>query len=273
MPAFVSRIGVYGLGRFGSFYAGLLSRLAPVCAYSRSSGRSTPAGVQRVGEEELLGCPVVILCVAISALPEVLRRIAPRLAANTLVMDTCSVKAQPAAWMEELLPDSVRILATHPMFGPDSGAAGIAGLPLIMCPVRIGEADLEGWRRCFESLGLAVRRMSPADHDREAAVTQGLTHFVGRVLAEMGLQSSPIASVGYRKLLEIIEQTCNDSWQLFLDLQRHNPYTREMRQNLERSLSKVRSRLDADPMATTSPAVESPAPVEPEPGGSGGSVP
>ena len=36
--------------------------------------------------------------------PEVLRRLAPRLAPGSLVMDTCSVKELPVRWMRELLP-------------------------------------------------------------------------------------------------------------------------------------------------------------------------
>ncbi|MBN1835615.1 MAG: prephenate dehydrogenase/arogenate dehydrogenase family protein, partial [Spirochaetales bacterium] len=205
----------------------------------------TPEGVLRVEEERLLRCPVVVLCVAISAMPEVLKRIAPRLAAGSLVMDTCSVKEMPAAWMRSILPPSVQILATHPMFGPDSAVAGLSGLPMVLCPIRITARELERWHAAFAALGLAVRRMSAEEHDREAAVTQGLTHFVGRFLAEMDLRESPIGSVGYRKLLEIIEQTCHDSWQLFLDLQRYNPHTREMRRRLEEALGAVRARLDA----------------------------
>ena len=245
MPGSAREIGVYGLGRFGSFFARILSAIAPVLGYSRNPARPTPEGVRRVGEEELLRCPVVILCVAISALPEVLARIAPRLVPNSLIMDTCSVKEKPASWMLSLLPGSVQILATHPMFGPDSAVAGLDGLPLILCPVRIEPAELERWHGIFAGLGLAVRRMSPEEHDREAAATQGLAHFVGRVLAEMNLGESPIGSVGYHKLLEVIEQTCNDSWQLFLDLQRYNPYTREMRLRLEESIAAVRARLDS----------------------------
>jgi hypothetical protein len=44
-------IGVYGLGRFGAFFAGLLAGRAAVKAYSRNPARPTPAGVRRVGEE------------------------------------------------------------------------------------------------------------------------------------------------------------------------------------------------------------------------------
>ena len=75
-------------------------------------------------------------------------------------------------------------------------------------------------------------------------MTQGLTHYLGRVLAQLELQPSRIASLGYQKLLEIIEQTCNDSWQLFFDLQQYNPYTKDMRDHLAVSLSEVKNRLD-----------------------------
>ncbi|UCG00001.1 MAG: prephenate dehydrogenase/arogenate dehydrogenase family protein [Spirochaetaceae bacterium] len=240
-------LGVYGLGRFGRFYAELLSRHNTVKAFNRNPDVRVAEGIERVDEAGLCDQPVIILCVAISGLQEVLRRIAPRLKPGTLVMDTCSVKTLPSAWMEELLPPDVRILATHPMFGPDSAQGGIAGLPMILHPVRLSASDLSRWQRFFENVGLSVQVMEPELHDREAAFTQGLTHYLGRVLAELQLEPSRIASLGYRKLLDIIEQTCNDSWQLFYDLQQYNPYTREMRERLTASLGEVKRRLDEHP--------------------------
>ena len=52
--------------------------------------------------------------------------------------------------------------------------------------------------------------MTPDEHDREAAFTQGVAHYIGRVLSDLGVRRSPIGTVGYNKLLEIVEQTCND---------------------------------------------------------------
>jgi prephenate dehydrogenase len=237
-------VGVYGLGRFGRFWAELLSRSVPVCAYSRSSERPTPAGVKRVGEDEVLAQPVLFFCVAISALEEVLRGTRGRLSREVVVMDTCSVKTHPVMLMEKYLPATASILGTHPMFGPDSASAGVAGLPMILCPVRISARDQEHWRAFFSSLGLSVSVMSADDHDREAAFTQGVAHYLGRVLSDLGVRKSPIGTVGYNKLLEIMEQTCNDPWQLFLDLQRFNPHTREMRERLEKSLRAVMAAID-----------------------------
>jgi prephenate dehydrogenase len=98
--------------------------------------------------------------------------------------------------------------------------------------------------RSWKSLGLSVAVMDPDEHDRQAAFTQGVTHYLGRVLKDLGVGPSVIATVGYRRLLDIVEQTCNDPWQLFLDLQRYNPHTREMRERLGRSLDAVMAAID-----------------------------
>jgi prephenate dehydrogenase len=237
-------VGVYGLGRFGSFWAELLARSVPVCGYSRSPDRATPTGVRRVGEDELLSQPVIFFCVAISAVEDVLARTRGRMTRDVVVMDTCSVKTHPVAAMERLLPATATILGTHPMFGPDSARGGAGGLPMILCPVRISGRELERWAGFFRGLGLSVSVMTPDEHDREAAFTQGVAHYIGRVLSDLGVRRSDIGTLGFNKLLEIVEQTCNDPWQLFLDLQRYNPHTREMRARLEKSLQSVMAAID-----------------------------
>ena len=86
--------------------------------------------------------------------------------------------------------------------------------------------------------------MTPAQHDKEAAFTQGITHFIGRVLEELELGASKIGTVGYKSLLEIIEQTCNDPMQLFYDLQRYNPFTHDMHMQLKQSIDNTMHTLD-----------------------------
>jgi prephenate dehydrogenase len=198
----------------------------------------------RVGEDEVLAQPVIVFCVAISALEEVLQKSRSRFAREVLVMDTCSVKTHPVRLMERLLPPTASILGTHPMFGPDSAHNGPTGLPMVLCPARIASRQLEEWRMFFSTLGLSVFVMTPDEHDREAAFTQGVAHYIGRVLSDLGVRRSAIGTVGYNKLLDIVEQTCNDPFGLFLDLQRYNPYTHEMRTRLEKSLHAVLTAID-----------------------------
>jgi prephenate dehydrogenase len=232
------RLGIYGTGRFGTFWASELARHATVLTYSRSP-RPAPSGSSPATLAELGACDAVILCVAISAVEDALAALVPNLEPGTTVMDTCSVKVQPVAQMQRLVPPENPVIATHPMFGPDSAEEGVAGLPLVYAPVRADEQTSLRWRRFYESMGLRVLAMSPDEHDREAAMTQGVTHFLGRVLADMDLRPSPMATVGYRKLLDVVQQTCNDPHQLFVDLQRHNPYTSAMRERLQESLRRV----------------------------------
>ena len=237
-------IGVYGLGRFGAFWAGLLSEHFKVKGYSRNPERITPKNVIRVTEDEVLKADTIFLCVSISALRDVLERVAKKIKPGTVIVDTCSVKVYPSRVMEEVLPPGVKVIASHPMFGPDSGKKSLGGLPMILWPLRNADAEYNFWHSFFTGLGLSVLRMSPDEHDREAAFTQGITHYLGRVIADLGLKESKIATVGYKKLLEIMNQTCNDPWQLFVDLQRYNPHTGEMRKKLHKSLDKIMKLLE-----------------------------
>lgn len=238
-----SRVGVYGLGRFGAFWAALLARRFSVMAYNRSD-RPVPEGVRRVGLEELGQADCLWICSAISSLPEILPELAPHLAPGTVVADTCSVKVWPARWMQELLPPGQPLLATHPMFGPDSAKEGTAGLPMVLYPLQNSEGPAVFWTRSFrEDYGLKVLSLSPEEHDRAAADTQGLTHLIGRLLDRLGAVPHPIGTRGYRALLDIKQYTGNDPWQLFLDLQRYNPYTPDMRRRLDAALSELEAEL------------------------------
>jgi prephenate dehydrogenase len=229
------KIAVYGMGRFGYFWASILAEHFEVAGYNRSE-REFPEGVKKITKNELRDYDTVFLCCAISSVEEVLKEIAPLIKPDAVVIDTCSVKVAPAEAMMRLLPETAGIIATHPMFGPDSGKNGISGLPIVFCPVREVNACFSFWHRTFTRLELDIHEMSPDMHDEEAAFTQGITHFIGRVLKELDLKESPIATLGYRKLREIVEQTGNDPLQLFIDLQRYNPHTEEMRIRLKKAL-------------------------------------
>ena len=39
-------------------------------------------------------------------------------------------------------------------------------------------------------MGLVIQEMTTHEHDREAAYTQGITHFIGRTLNELNLHPS-----------------------------------------------------------------------------------
>ncbi|MFA5569995.1 MAG: prephenate dehydrogenase/arogenate dehydrogenase family protein [Sphaerochaetaceae bacterium] len=232
-------VGVYGLGRFGYFWAEQLAQFLPVKGYSRSPKTHYPKDVAIVSEHELLQCDAIFLCVSISSLEDVLKRIAPHIKKGATILDTCSVKSYPAYLMKHLLGEEVQSIATHPMFGPDSGSKGLAGLPLVLSPVKADDETTTFWINQFKKMELKVVEMSCDQHDKESAYSQGVTHFIGRVLDELDLKNTELATVGYKSLLTIVEQTCNDPLQLFYDLQRYNPYTHDMHIKLKEALDKM----------------------------------
>lgn len=85
--------------------------------------------------------------------------------------------------------------------------------------------------------------MTPEEHDRLAAGSQGVAHFIGRLLQEFRFTKTEIDTLGSTKLHEIEQLTIRDSWQLFNDLQHYNPFTKSMRLKLGDAYDKVYNNL------------------------------
>jgi prephenate dehydrogenase len=243
-PIDQSCIGMVGFGRFGQLAASHLvrGRKMSVKAYDpRASARHAMArlGVLRGSLQDVARSKVVILSVPISRMESVLKRIAPLLSPGTLVLDTCSVKVYPVQLMRRILPRSVQILGTHPLFGPDSAANGIRGHRIVLCPVRVNPAARAQIRRFLSSQGLLVFESGAREHDAQMAYTLVLTHFIGRGLLATRARQGRFDTPGYRKFLEVMETVRHDTGQLFRDMNRYNPYAQAMRARLLRSLRKI----------------------------------
>ena len=62
-------------------------------------------------------------------------------------------------------------------------------------------------------------------------------------LKNFGIQKTSIDTKGYRDLIDLVEQTCNDTWALYSDLQLYNPYTNTMLEDLKYSLNQIEDKL------------------------------
>jgi len=238
-------IGIIGYGRFGRLTARYLSEDFEVYVYNRS-----PINPERLFKnvhvaelEKVCRQKYVILAVSISGLQAVLQNLSPLLDPDTIVIDVCSVKTYPVQWMENLLPDNVSILATHPMFGPDSAAKSLAGMKVAFCNVRLDKRRSNKIKSYLESRELVVIETSPEDHDRQIAITLALTHFIGRSLSAFGANQLQIDTEGYKRLLHILEVVENDTWQLFVDMNRYNPFAKEIRASFINAMDKIEREL------------------------------
>ena len=157
---------------------------------------------------------------------EVFAQIAPHLIRGALVIDVGSVKMLPAEWMAEILPSHVDLVATHPLFGPQSAKTGLAGLRLVVCPIRGARADkVAAFGR---SLGLTVTVTSPEEHDREMAYVQALTHLIGRSLVNLDIPDEQMKTPSYQHLLELCSLIGADTFELFTAIQTQNPFASEI---------------------------------------------
>jgi prephenate dehydrogenase len=239
-------IGIIGFGRFGRLMSKYLTGEFEVYAFDieDKSDAIAETGAVAASLKEVCRQKIVILAVPISGIQDVLQKIAPMLSDDTLIVDVCSVKVYPVQWMKEILPDSVSILATHPMFGPDSAAKTLVGSKIVLCKVRIDDEHYSQIKAYLASKQLTVIETTPEEHDKEIAISLALTHFIGRSLSEFGASQQLIDTEGYKRLLHILEVVDHDTWQLFLDMNHYNPYAREKRiefikamQNIEKKMS------------------------------------
>lgn len=240
-------IGIIGYGRFGRLAARYLAKDYPVlvCGRRDLSPENIPEGVHVASFHDVCNQQIVIPCMPISSFKEVLAAAAPLMRPDALVADVCSVKEKPVRWMKTALPETVSILGTHPMFGPDSASAGLEGMKIALCRVRIDDNLYVKIVAFLKRSGLMVIETTPEEHDRQIAVSLALTHFIGRSLAAFGARELAIDTEGYKRLLHILGVVEHDTRQLFFDMHRYNPYAKETRAAFMNALAEVESELNS----------------------------
>ncbi len=222
-------LGLVGLGQFGQLAAGLLKphydlMVTDIAPDAEQAAREL--GVAFGPLEAVAARDVVVVTAPVSAMRGVFSAIAPHLKPGSLVLDVGSVKMLPAQWMDELLPAHVDIVATHPLFGPQSAKDGLKGLRFVVCKVR-GDRH-EKVAEFGRSLGLTVTVTTPDEHDREMAYVQALTHLIGRSLVNIGIPDEQLKTPSYQHLLELSALLGADTFELFTAIQTENPFAGEV---------------------------------------------
>jgi prephenate dehydrogenase len=165
---------------------------------------------------------IILVAVPVQAMEKVLIQLGQRVRPGATIIDVASVKMLPSQWLSTHIPETTHIVATHPLFGPQSVARGLEGRQLVICPIR-GDRHLKV-AALGEELGLRVRITTAEEHDREMAYVQALTHLIGRSLAQMQIPDEMLKTQTYQHLLDLTGLIGNDSFELFTAIQTMNPY-------------------------------------------------
>lgn len=214
----MNHVGIIGQGRFGTLLASILANEYTVYT-----------------EDDVFNCETIFLAVPISAMEDVCQSIAPKLKNNTTIIDTCSVKVYPVKIMQECLPSHIDIIATHPLFGPDSYKTN-PNKKIMLAKIRDQYQRYTHWKKYLANRSIEPVEMSPEQHDQYMAKSQGITHLIGRCLKAIDAQPTPINTRGYTELLNIMQHTCQDTPQLFNDLIHYNPYSQTENTKLLKAL-------------------------------------
>ncbi|MBI4994271.1 prephenate dehydrogenase/arogenate dehydrogenase family protein [Candidatus Peregrinibacteria bacterium] len=235
----VRQISIIGFGRFGKVLYELLKKDFAIVLYDKKPIAKNAKNIKEIYESD-----VIFYAIPIEAFETAIKAHKKYFKPEHLLIDVLSVKMHPKKVFKKYLKGSqTQALLTHPMFGPDSARGSFKNLPLILDQFTADKTNYNFWKNYFRKKGLNVIEMTADEHDKLAAKSQGLTHFIGRLLEDFCFKPTPIDSLGAKTLHKVKDQTCNDTWQLFTNLQHFNPYTKQMRIRLGASYDRLYNKL------------------------------
>lgn len=234
-------LAIVGAGAFGQFCIPHLKRFFSVSLCDPRPDLEALCELHGVAAVDLVGAArrdIVLVSVPFGRLREVAQGLSPHLGPGTLVIDVCSIKLNPLRVLEEELPAHVDIVGTHPLFGPQSGRDGLAGLRIAVCPAR-GRRSALVERFLRRRLGLVATRMTAEQHDREMAYVQGLTHLMSRIVLAMDVPPVEHKTATYAHLEAMIGMVRSDSDELFRTIVSDNPFSPAVMQAFTRATKDV----------------------------------
>lgn len=235
---------VIGFGSFGKVLVDILLSFGfeRVLVYDLTAPAETEQ-IKPVDFETAARAELVWVAVPFSSFAEVIKQVANVTPATSrTVIDVLSVKEKPAQLMLELLPETDGIIASHPLFGPQSYTGSLAGLKWVLRELR--PSPWTKWLQLqIQDRGGQVYSTSPSEHDEQMAIVHALTFFISRSLLNMDLAQSELATAYSSKLLELVELEKHHSLDLFMTIESANPYAQQIReqflevaQELDRSI-------------------------------------
>jgi prephenate dehydrogenase len=170
---------------------------------------------------------VVVVTVPIDSTVSVIKKVAPHVRKDALLMDLTSLKTDPVKTM--LRYSKSEVIGTHPVFGPS--VKSIKDQTVVLCPAR-GKKWMKWLKSMLVKSGAKIKVTTPTKHDKMMSVIQGIMHFgsisICHALKELGVDindsqrySSPI----YKLRMDMVGRILNQDPKLYADIEIQNPET------------------------------------------------
>jgi prephenate dehydrogenase len=215
------RVGIVGLGLIGGSLGlalrGLRRSIAVTGVAHRAEGAA--AAIQRGAVDrastdlsDMSDCEIVVVATPIDQIAGVFERLAPIVAAGTLITDVASVKRPVVGWAQRL-PNPSRFLGGHPVAGKtqsglgESDAAIFDQEPWIFTPTDGQDVrPFDTWFEMVRAIGATPSFMRAEVHDQQMAFLSHLAFAISSAFAEtVQRHADPkLGGPGYRGMVRLV---------------------------------------------------------------------
>ena len=216
---------VGGAGRMGRLFARFFRSRGFDVGIADPAG--LPRGYRSAGLEEAASSDAVLVATSLSRTAEAMRAVFA-FRPHGLVFDIASVKAPLAAALVDAGRDGIEAARSTRCSGPTWPRS--AGTTSSSATPGSGVAVRRAARRLFAGIGLKIRTIPLAEHDRWVARTMGLAHLLAHAaastLAASGVDLSDVdglASTSFRRLVEFAMPLLEQAPELTWAIQSENP--------------------------------------------------
>lgn len=230
------RAGIIGYGRFGKLFVEIFSKHFHFEIYDKTFELSENEKVTLF--KNFSSCEFIFFAVPISQLEHSALKIAPFIDPNSLIADLCSVKEYPINILTKIFPNN-EILGIHPLFGPESVKVDLNHHKIVLVSETANSKMVQKLIQVFKKEKLEIIAMSAEEHDKQMAWTLCLTQFIGRGLSRLPLPKNNIGTKGYFDLLDIVNRANADTEELFIDMNKYNRFSEEMREIVIKEIAKL----------------------------------
>ena len=221
------KIGIVGLGLMGGSMALALKHLSFVSSIvgCDHNEEHQMVALQRGLVNSFMSfdtlkeaCDVIFLAIPVNGVIEFLQKSTDLSGSDKTLIDLGSTKAL----IVDAIPPCIRpnVVAAHPMtgteqFGPSAALEGLyAEKVVVLCDLEhSGDTQRDIALRIFQAIGMQIRRMGAAQHDRHAAFISHMPHVISYALANTVLAQEEkeniltLAAGGFRSMSRLAKSS------------------------------------------------------------------
>jgi prephenate dehydrogenase len=173
-------------GKMGTWFASYFAqRGLYVSAYDINQKKILKTSNKVKVQENLFECvreaDLVLVCVPVQKTPRVVIECTRNMKDGAIIAEISSVKNKTFEALKKI-PNNLRPLCIHPMFGP--GASKKVEARMLLVPVRNEKIELTIVKEIFENANVIVLP-NAKQHDKSIAIVLGLTYFANIVFAKV----------------------------------------------------------------------------------------